>query len=276
MERSKQLAQIVRFGIFAVDLRSGELFQGRLKIKLQEKPFQLLAALLERPGEPVMKEELRKRLWAADVFVDFDSSLKMAVSKLREALGDSAKTPHFVETVARRGYRFIAPVEKDIPQRATAPLRGERVRVAVLPFSSISDESDQEFFSDGVTEEIISQLGSLNPQQVAVIARASAMKYKHSNKGIDEIGEELGVDYVIEGSVLHADHRVRITGGLIQVSDQTYVWAKSYERDLADVLTLQRRVAEAMAKEIQVALEPQAADSSQAAAPKALGRDVNF
>jgi len=255
MERSRQTAHIVRFGVFAVDLRSGELFKSGMKIRLQEKPFQLLAALLERPGEPVMKEELRERLWAADVFVDFDSSLKIAVNKLRQALGDSAKSPAFIETVARRGYRFIAPVEKDMPQRATSAFRSDRVKVAVLPFSNISDDSRQEFFSDGVTEEVISQLGSSNPQQLAVIARGSAMKYKRSDKSIDEIGQELGVDYVIEGSVVYADSRVRITGGLVQVSDQTYVWAKSYERDMSDVLTLQRRVAEAMAQEIRVALE---------------------
>jgi TolB-like protein len=268
MERGKQTAQIVRFGVFAVDLRSGELFKSGMKIRLQEKPFQLLAALLERPGEPVMKEELRERLWAADVFVDFDSSLKIAVNKLRQALGDSAKNPAFIETVARRGYRFIAPVEKDMPQRATSAFRSDRVKVAVLPFSNISDDSGQEFFSDGVTEEVISQLGSSNPQQLAVIARGSAMKYKRSDKSIDEIGQELGVDYVIEGSVVYADSRVRITGGLVQVSDQTYVWAKSYERDMSDVLTLQRRVAEAMAQEIRVALEPPelSASYSQAAA----------
>src|SRR5205823_11813225 len=138
METGKSAAQIIRFGVFAVDLRSGELFKSGMKIRLQEQPFQLLAALLERPGEPVMKEELRDRLWAADVFVDFDSSLKIAVNKLRQALGDSAKTPHFIETVARRGYRFIAPIEKDVPQRAARGSRSERVKVAVLPFSNIS------------------------------------------------------------------------------------------------------------------------------------------
>src|SRR6266542_2493311 len=165
MERSKQAAQIVRFGVFAVDLRSGELFKSGMKIRLQEKPFQLLAALLERPGEPVMKEELRERLWAADVFVDFDSSLKIAVNKLRQALGDSAKNPFFIETVARRGYRFIAPVETDMPLRPASSGRADRVKVAVLPFCNISDDSGQECFSDGVTEEVISQLGSSNPKQ---------------------------------------------------------------------------------------------------------------
>jgi TolB-like protein len=264
METGKQAAQIIRFGVFAVDLRSGELYKSGVKTKIQEKPFQLLAALLERPGEPVMKDELREKLWAADVFVDFDSSLKIALSKLREALGDSAKNPRFVETVPRRGYRFIAPVERDLPQRFVSASRSERVKVAVLPFCNMSGDSGQECFSDGVTEEIISRLGSLNPQQVAVIARASAMRYKRSDKGIDQIGQELGVDYVIEGSVLHADQRVRITGGLVQVSDQTYVWAKSYEREFSDVLTLQRGVAEAMAKEIQVVLEPQLVSSTSA------------
>jgi TolB-like protein len=262
MHRIRQTAQIIRFGVFAVDLRSGELFKNGVKVKLQEKPFQLLAALLERPGDPVMKDELRQRLWAADVFVDFDSSLKIAVNKLRLALGDSAKSPHFIETVARRGYRFIAPVQTDLPVQIAQGLRPERVKVAVLPFSNISDDSGEELFSDGVMDEIISQLGSTNSHKLAVIARASAMKYKRTEKGIDEIAQELGVDYVIEGSVLCADQRVRITGGLIQASDQTYVWAKSYERDLSDILGLQRRVAEAMATEIRIALEPEEFNST--------------
>ena len=257
MDTTEHKPQVIRFGIFAADLRSGELFKNGVKVKLQEKPFQLLAALLEHPGEPVMKDELRERLWPADVFVDFDSSVKIAVNKLRHALSDSAKNPHYIETVARRGYRFIAPVETDQPARMGAGTRPERVKVAVLPFTNISDHSEQDLFSDGVMDEIISQLGSANSNRLAVIARGSAMKYKRSEKGIDEIAQELGADYVIEGSVLYADSRVRITGGLVQASDQTYVWARSYERDLSDVLALQRRIAEAMANEIRIALEPE-------------------
>jgi TolB-like protein len=261
MQKPMPATQIVRFGLFEVDLRSGELSKRGLKVKLQEKPFQMLAALLERPGEAVSKEELREKLWGPDTFVEFNSSLKMAANKLRTALGDSAGKPRFIETLARRGYRVIAPVEKDVAVGAAAASREDRVKLAVLPFYNMGGESGQEFFSEGLTDEITAQLGSLSPQRLGVVARASAMKYKHTDKGIDQIGQELGVDYILEGNVLHSDRRVRITGGLVQVSDQTYLWTKSYEREISDAMALQRDVAESMAKEIQVVLLPQGVDS---------------
>ncbi len=263
IEKTMPATQIVRFGLFEVDLRSGELSKSGLRVKLQEKPFQMLAALLERPGEAVSKQELREKLWGADTFVEFNSSLKMAANKLRTALGDSAGKPRFIETLARRGYRVIAPVEKDAAAvgAATGP-REDRVKLAVLPFHTMGGESGEEFFSEGLTDEITARLGSLSPERLGVVARASAMRYKHTDKGIDQIGRELGVDYVLEGNVLHSGRRVRITGGLIQVSDQTYLWAKSYEHEMSDVLALQRKVAESMAKEIQVVFLPQGAHPS--------------
>ena len=257
IEKTMPATQIVRFGLFEVDLRSGELSKSGLKVKLQEKPFQMLAALLERPGEAVSKQELREKLWGADTFVEFNSSLKMAANKLRTALGDSAGKPRFIETLARRGYRVIAPVEKDAAAVGAATgSREDRVKLAVLPFHTMGGESGEEFFSEGLTDEITARLGSLSPERLGVVARASAMRYKHTDKGIDQIGQELGVDYVLEGNVLHSDCRVRITGGLVQASDQTYLWTKSYEREISDVLALQRNVAESMAKEIQVVLLP--------------------
>ena len=262
IEKTMAATQIVRFGLFEVDLRSGELSKSGLKVKLQEKPFQMLAALLERPGEAVSKEELREKLWGPDTFVEFNSSLKMAANKLRTALGDSAGKPRFIETLARRGYRVIAPVEKDVALGAAAASREDRVKLAVLPFYTMGGESGQELFSEGLTDEITARLGSLSPQRLGVVARASAMRYKHTDKGIDQIGQELGVDYVLEGNVLHSGRRLRITGGLIQVSDQTYLWAKSYEHEMSDVLALQRKVAESMAKEIQVVFLPQGAHPS--------------
>ena len=257
IEKTMPATQIVRFGLFEVDLRSGELSKSGLKVKLQEKPFQMLAALLERPGEAVSKQELREKLWGADTFVEFNSSLKMAANKLRRALGDSAGKPRFIETLARRGYRVIAPIEKDAAVGAAAASREDRVKLAVLPFHTMGGESGQEFFSEGLTDEMTARLGSLSPERLGVVARASAMRYKHTDKGIDQIGQELGVDYVLEGNVLHSGRRVRITGGLIQVSDQTYLWAKSYEHEMSDVLALQRKVAESMGKEIQVVFLPQ-------------------
>ena len=262
IEKTMPATQIVRFGLFEVDLRSGELSKSGLKVKLQEKPFQMLAALLERPGEAVSKQELREKLWGADTFVEFNSSLKMAANKLRTALGDSAEKPRFIETLARRGYRVIAPVEKNAAAGGAAASREDRVKLAVLPFYTVGGESGQEFFSEGLTEEITAQLGSLSPQRLGVVARVSAMRCNRTDKGIDQIGRELGVDYVLEGNVLHSDCRVRITGGLVQASDQTYLWTKSYEREISDVLALQRNVAESMAKEIQAVLLPRGVDPS--------------
>jgi len=262
IEKTMRATPIVRFGLFEVDLRSGELSKSGLKVKLQEKPFQMLAALLERPGEAVSKEELREKLWGPDTFVEFNSSLKMAANKLRTALGDSAEKPRFIETLARRGYRVIAPVEKNAAAGGAAASREDRVKLAVLPFYTVGGESGQEFFSEGLTEEITAQLGSLSPQRLGVVARVSAMRCNRTDKGIDQIGRELGVDYVLEGNVLHSDCRVRITGGLVQASDQTYLWTKSYEREISDVLALQRNVAESMAKEIQAVLLPRGVDPS--------------
>src|SRR6516165_2662769 len=176
----------VRFGAFSIDLASGELYKKERKIKLQQKPFQILALLLERCGEVVTREELRQQVWGPDIFVDFDHSLKTAISKIRQALEDSAQNPRYVETLTRRGYRFIAEVER-MPAMA---IPGDQIRLAVLPFENLSNDREQEYFTDGMTEEMIAQLGSAQPRQLAVIARTSAMSYKHTNKRLDQIGQE--------------------------------------------------------------------------------------
>jgi len=243
----------VRFGAFIVDLRSGELYKQGRKIKLQQRPFQILAVLLDRPGEVVTREELRRQIWPPDIFVDFDHSLKTAISKIREALGDSADRPRYLETLPRRGYRFIGAVE-DVP---TATRLGDQIRLAVLPFENLSNDREQEYFSDGITDEMIAQLGSAQSQRLAVIARTSAMHYKRTDKRLDQIGQELNVNHIVEGSVRRAGDRVRITAHLVRVSDQTPLWAQSYERDLRNILTLQSEVAQAISNEIQVKLEPQ-------------------
>jgi len=254
MAESFRSTRAVRFGAFTADLRTGEVHKDGRKVKLQEKPFQILAALVECPGEVVTRQELRERLWPADTFVDFDHSLKTAVSKVREALGDSAEHPRFIETLARRGYRFIAPVETAGPLRPGGRSQGGRIMLAVLPFENLSGDPTEDYFSDGMTEEMIAQLGSLCPTRLGVIARTSSMKYKRSGKGIDQIGRELNVHYVLEGSVRRAGTRVRITAQLVQVCDQAQLWGASYERDLGDILKLQSQVAQAIAQEIRVKL----------------------
>lgn len=130
------------------------------------------------------------------------------------------------------------------------------VRLAVLPFANLSGDTEQEYLSDGLTEEMISQLGSLNPSRLEVIARTSAMTYRHSNKSVDQIGRELAVDYVVEGSVRHSGNRLRITAQLIHAPDQTYLWAESYDRDLGDILKVEEDVSRSIANEIQVQLKP--------------------
>jgi TolB-like protein len=221
--------------------------------------------------------------------------MNTAVNKLREALGDSAESPRFIETLPKRGYRFIAPVQgvartEAAPAVVSTTRQGPamvgvvaalvvvlglaaylgwtrwghrakppegRIMLAVLPFHNVSGDAEQEYFTDGLTEEMISQLGRLHPERLRVIASTSAMHYKKSNKRVDEIGRELGVDYVLEGSVRRGGERVRITAQLVQVSDQTEVWSESYESSESDVLALQSEVARAIAQQIQLKLTPQ-------------------
>ena len=304
MQESRPSPHGVRFGVFEADLRASELRKHGLKVKLHGRPFQILALLLERPGEAITREELREKLWPADTFVDFDHGLNNAVNKLRDALGDSADNPRFVETLPRHGYRFIALVGKldgapaavgphptPTQREASTMLRGrrgrlvvfalvavvamgayfawqrlwpqtaapgEKIMLAVLPFENLSGDPEQDYLSDGLTEEMIAQLGRLSPQQLRVIARTSAMKYKDSAMGIDEIGRNLGVDFIVEGSVRQEGERVRITAKLIQVSDQTQLWSEDYNRDLSDILKLQSDVARAIAREVRLELPREA------------------
>jgi TolB-like protein len=245
-------APTVRFGAFVANLWTGELFKRARKVRLQEKPFQILKLLLERPGQMVTREELRRTLWPTGVFVDFDRGLKTAISKLRRALGDSAGNPQLVETLPRRGYRFVAPLKPLV--RSPEPGASQQVKLAVLPFENLSASSDHEYFSDGVTEELISQLGRLHSKPLRVIARTSAMRYKRTVKSVDEIGRELNVHHVLEGSVRRSGSRVRITAQLVHVGDQTPVWTESYDHELHDELALQSTVAEAIAREVRATL----------------------
>ena len=263
MPEARRSPKLVRFGTFEVDLRAGELRRHGLRIRLQEQPFQVLTALLERPGEIVTREELRKKLWPADTFVDFDHGLNKAINKIREALSDSAENPRFVETVARRGYRFLVPVVRSgeaavlsAPLSQTSSPASPRIRLAVLPFQNLSGDPEQEFFSDGLTEEMISQLARLSPQHLGVIARTSAMRFKGAREGVAQIGKQLQLDYILEGSARRIGSRVRITAQLIQVNDQTHMWAANYDRELADVFAIQSEVAESVARSLAVELLP--------------------
>jgi len=303
----------IRFGVFEVDLRAGELRRKGFKVKLQEQPFQVLAMLLEHVGEVVTREELQSKLWAADTIVDFDHGLNKAINKIRNALGDSAENPHFVETVGRRGYRFISevtvvdgspldgpePVIEDSPatdkrdpvesegnpaarKRVPWPLAGKtsaialglllvillgwmlRLRsrpsleirsLAVLPLESLSSDPSQEYFADGMTDELITDLAQISA--LSVISRTSVMPYKRARKPLSQIARELNVDAVVEGTVLRSGDRVRITAQLIQASADKHMWSQSYEGDLRDTLALQNKVARAIADQIRINITPQ-------------------
>ena len=316
----------LRFGVFEVDLQTGELTKRGLRLRLQEQPFRLLAILLEKPGELVTREELRARIWP-QTFVDFDHGLNKAISKIRDALGDSAENPRFVETVAGRGYRFLADVTEVHDARPEIagidlavhgdpePLRSIELgalavrlprahtwsfygfglalflaltialswifgpwgrssptvrSLAVLPLENISGDASQEYFADGMTDELITDLGKIST--LRVISRTSAMAYKRTRKPLAEIARELNVEAVVEGGVVRSGDYVRITAQLIEAPADRQLWAESFEGDLRDTLALQRSVARTIAGQIRGALvgqEQAALDKSKAVNPEA-------
>jgi TolB-like protein/DNA-binding winged helix-turn-helix (wHTH) protein/Flp pilus assembly protein TadD len=277
---------VIRFGVFEVDLQAGELRKQGLRVNLQEKPLQVLAILLERPSKVVTREELQQRLWP-DVNVDFEHSLSTAIKKLRDALDDAADNPRFIETRPGRGYRFIYPIEGLERRRwhqirawqawlaAIAvvvlvaglvglnvgglrdrllgrPAPGEITSIAVLPLENLSGDPEQEYFADGMTEALTTELGKISA--LRVISRQSVMRYKGTDKPLPEIARELNVDAVVKGSALQEGDRVRISAQLIQAAPERHLWAQSYERDLTQVISLQRDVARAIADEIKITL----------------------
>jgi TolB-like protein/DNA-binding winged helix-turn-helix (wHTH) protein/Flp pilus assembly protein TadD len=313
MRTDDQLHGRLYFGVFELDLRAGELRKRGLRIRLQEQPFQVLAILVGQPGEVITREQLRNKLWPADTFVDFDHGLNKAINKIRDALSDSAESPRFVETVARRGYRFLAEVKfadsasvrgtefaaqpppvadaddrrglaSDLakPKRLLPSLAWNTLAfvlvllmasvaawkfhswkhtspvirsLAVLPLESLSNDASQDYFADGMTDELISDLGQISA--LRVISRTSVMSYKHVRKPLPQIARELDVDAVVEGTVLRYGDRVRITAQLIDASTDKHLWSQSYEGEVRATLTLQNEVARAVADQIRVNLNPQ-------------------
>ena len=240
------------FGRFRLDAAGPLLFHEGRVVSLPPKEASALLLFLENAGNVVEKEELLRRLWP-DTFVG-ESSLTRTICLLRRALARNSKGQQYICTISKRGYRFVVPVREG----AAAPGHSAagKAMLAVLPFENLSQDKKQEYLSDGLTEEMITQLGRLSPERLGVIARTSAMQFKHSKLDIQQIGRELGVAFIVEGSVRRAGNRVRITAQLIQVCDQTHLWADTYERKLGDILAVEASVARAIAREIQIKLAP--------------------
>jgi TolB-like protein/tetratricopeptide (TPR) repeat protein len=240
---------VVQFGGVEVDMRLREVRRGRDAVRLQEQPFQLLALMLDRPGDVVTREDIRQRLWPDGTSVDFEHSVNAVVKRLRAVLGDDAAQPRFVETLPRQGYRFIGELEgADLRLRQPAP--APRPRLVVLPFMNLTGDPSHDYFIDGFTEELIAQLGHRCADRVGILARTSAMLYKDARRGAADIGEALRVDYLVEGSVRVGGDRVRITAQLIETRGETHLWAHSYDRQYSNCLAVQSEVA----AEIAVAL----------------------
>jgi TolB-like protein/DNA-binding winged helix-turn-helix (wHTH) protein/Tfp pilus assembly protein PilF len=313
MQEAEHPYRRLRFGVFEMDLGTGELRKHGVQVRLQKQPFQVLAMLLEHAGEVVTREELQKELWPVDTSVDFDHGLNKTINKIREALGDSAESPRFVETVSRRGYRFLAefkdldtgsvPVptpetealsvahDSDLAKTAPRPVTFKDLTpsltrrrlgavlallliilaasafyfrnrsssslirsLAVLPLESLSGDASQDYFADGMTDELITDLGQISA--LRVISRTSVMSYKRVRKPLPQIARELNVDGVVEGTVLRSGDRVRITAQLIEASSDKHLWSQSYEGELRETLALQSKVARAIADQIRINLNP--------------------
>jgi TolB-like protein/DNA-binding winged helix-turn-helix (wHTH) protein/Tfp pilus assembly protein PilF len=288
------LQQIVRFEDYQADLKTGELRKNGLKIRLSGQPFQILALLLEKPGELITREELRAKLWPDEVFVDFDHSLNTTVNKLREALCDSTNEVRFIETLPKRGYRFIGPITvadhavptPPIPPGANTRSTGNlwlaaasvglsivflfawyvihrlnrraslenqnRLIIAVAPLTNLSGDPGQDFFVSGLTEEVITQLGQLNPEKIGVVRYGSPGAPRQGSNIIPELRQPEGLQYLLEGSVRRQAERARISIRLVRVADETTVWTESFDRNVRDVLALQSEIAQRIGGELQV------------------------
>lgn len=263
--------ETIRFGPYALDARSGELRREGEIVPIAPQPFRLLLALASRPGQLVTREELRREVWGDETFVDFERGLNFCILQARTALGDDAKNPLYIETLPRRGYRFVGNVGQAsaasarpfrwivaaaallvvvaaIAWQRDQPIPTGKTMLAVLPFEGATP------FADGMTEELITHLGALQPQRLGVIARTSVFLYRDTKKSVRDIGRELGVRYVVEGSVRREGERMRVSAQLIDTRDQTQLWSESFDRTGAGALAIQRDVAERIARALRIEL----------------------
>jgi TolB-like protein/Flp pilus assembly protein TadD len=245
----------MQFGTFVLDVDRYELTHAGKPVRMERIPMDLLILLVRENGRLVSREEIIERLWGKNLYFDSDNSINTAVRKIRNSLGDDAGNPQYVETVLGKGYRFKghAVIASKIE---TVQVEAERSRamLAVLPFENLSGDPGQDYFSDGLSEETIMRLGQMSPRQMGVIARTSSMAYKQTDKSVAQIGRELGVDYVLEGSVRRDGAQVRITAQLIRVQDQTHLWAENYDRQLPGLLEIHGEIGAAIADQVKLEL----------------------
>jgi TolB-like protein/Tfp pilus assembly protein PilF len=250
---SLQTSGKCRFGKFEFDSRSGELRKQGRRIRLSGQPVQVLAKLLERPGEMVTRQELQHDLWPNDTFVNFEQSLNAAVKRLRQALSDSPQNPRFVETLARRGYRFIAPVSADTTEgvddiAVLPPVRS----LAVLPFDNANGDPETEYLSDGITESLINSLSRL--PAVRVMARSTVFQYKSGGLDPRTAGRKLNVQAVLVGRVITRGDTLLIAVELVDVRDGWQIWGEQYNRSLSGIFALEEEISREISGKLRLRL----------------------
>lgn len=297
-------SSLVRFGEYSFDLATSELLRGTIPLKLQPQPAKILAILIRRAGQVVTRQELANEVWGSQTFVDYEQGLNYAVRQIRTVLEDDAEHPRFLETLPKRGYRFIAPlsdaetmgespppavepvpqvVRRQFPWRLTIScvalgviaaalivglnwdrfrrrwwpaMGGQRIEsLAVLPLHNLSHDPEQEYFSDGMTDQLITDLAKFGG--LRVISHTSVERYKGTQQSLPGIARELGVDAVVEGTVTRSGDRVRITAQLIDARTDNHLWAETYQRDMRDVLALQGELSRDIAEEVRIKLTPE-------------------
>src|SRR5712692_2692214 len=251
---------VLCFGVFELDLLSDELRTDGLSLKLRPQATKLLALLACHEGQLVTRENIRQQIWNRDTFVDFGKSINLIIRQIRAALGDSPKGPRYIQTVYRRGYRFIAPVQRATSPQRVGPHRVElcshqslvgkasKTALAVLPFQNLSGDSRQEHLADGMTEILINDLSQVN--SLRVISRTSVMQYKNLCKRVPEIAKELEADAVVEGAILRLGAHARVTARLVDAATDQNLWASSYEQDGHDIMLLQQELGRIISDEI--------------------------
>jgi TolB-like protein len=239
--------EVLRFDEFELNILSGELRKQGAVIHLPPQPAKVLTVLALQSGKVVTRDEIRRQIWDKATFVNFEEGLNFCIRSIRATLRDSADEPRFIETLPRRGYRFIAPVEQLLTDDF------ERIdSLAVLPLENLSNDVDQEYFADGMTDELITELSKI--RGLRVISRTSVKPYKGARRSLPEIARRLNVSAILEGSVLRSKNTTRITVQLIRARKEEHLWAESYTRELEDILKLQSDLARTIANQINLRL----------------------